>query len=330
MKKVIGKFAFDQVLKESGNRTDGFINIAQKADMSWFQIPMIVLEGNHPGPTLLIDAATHGDEQEGTEAIIQIAKELEHGDFAGTVVCIPVINVESFTFISRTSISDGMNLNRVYPGDPAKGFTERLAHTYVERVMKNADYAITFHGGGNVLHLEPIVAHTGGDSALAKATQGMGEAFNFKYQWRGGDAPFGGHSAPTFFKLGVPHICVECGSQCGRLYDREKNIQRDVQGVRNVMGYLKMTAPVAYEPVDKVYVRLRYLYCTNGGIHKIVKKQNEFVKKGETLNIITDMFGNVVEEVKAPFDGIVNGFWSVPVIHPCDWSSLFMEILDQP
>lgn len=51
------------------------------------------------------------------------------------------------------------------------------------------------------------------------------------------------------------------------------------------------------------------------------------MKEGEVLTYIEDIFGNVIEEIKAPFDGIVDGFWSVPVIRPGDWSSLYMKVL---
>jgi hypothetical protein len=40
------------------------------------------------------------------------------------------------------------------------------------------------------------------------------------------------------------------------------------------------------------------------------------------------VFGNVIEELKAPYDGVVIGFWSVPVIRPGDWWYLFAKILD--
>jgi len=93
------------------------------------------------------------------------------------------------------------------------------------------------------------------------------------------------------------------------------------------MAYLDMIPKVEFEPVEKIHVTLHYVHSHHGGIHKIVKRPNEFVKEGETLNYIEDIFGNVIEEVKAPFDGIVNGFWSVPVIRPGDWSSLFMKVL---
>ena len=323
----MGKIQLDVIVKQEGCRTDGFINIAQKADYTWFQIPVILLEGNRPGPTLLLEAGTHGDEQEGTAAILATVKRLADGDFAGTIVGIPALNTEAFSQIARASITDGNNLNRVYPGNTTSYITPRIAAEYGERIVAHVDYAICFHGGGQVLHLEPIVAFKPGDSEMAKKSQGMAKAFNFKYQWRPEDIPFGGTVVEIMEKYGVPFCGPECGSQCGRLYDWEKNVQLDADGIRNVMAYLEMTPPVAYEETEKIYVKLMYLHSHHGGLHNIAKKQNEFVKEGEVLTYITDFFGNVIEEIKAPCDGIVNGFWSVPAIRPGDWSSLFMALV---
>lgn len=317
----------DQIVRQSGNRTDGFINIAQKADYTWFQIPVILLEGNRPGPTLLLEACTHGDEQEGTEAILSLANELAHGDFAGTIVSVPALNTEAFSQFSRSSITDGANMNRIYPGNKTSYITNRIAAVYTERVMKKADFAISFHGGGQVLHLEPIVSYRP-NTPLEKVTREMAEAYNVRYVWNPGSVPFRSVTASSAFTAnGVPSITAECGSQCSRLYDREKNIMIHVNGVKNVMAYLKMTPPVQVERVEQLTVELHYLHSHHGGIHKIVKKENEVVKEGEVLTYIEDLFGNVIEEIKAPFDGVVNGFWSVPVIRPGDWSSLYMKVL---
>ena len=320
------KIQLDVIVKKAGCRTDGFINIAQKADYTWFQIPMILIEGARPGPTLLLECATHGDEQEGTVAILGTAEALRDGDFCGTVVGVPALNMEAFSQFSRTSITDGNNLNRIYPGNRTSYITQRIAAEYVDRIVRNADYAILFHGGGQVLHLEPIVGHAPGEDALAKTSREMAHAFNFPYQWKL-DVPFGGVVSKVMEDQRVPYIVPECGSQCGRLYDWEKNVRLEQEGIRNVMAYLGMLPPFPIDSVPMEHVTLHYLHAKNGGIHRIAKKQNTFVREGEILNYITDIFGNVIEEIRAPFDGIVNGFWSVPVIRPGDWSSLFMKVL---
>lgn len=316
----------DQIVKQEQNRIDGFINVAQKADYNWFQIPVILIEGKEPGPVLLLEACTHGDEQEGTEALIRIADKYKDGNFKGTIVGVPCMNAEAFSQFSRTSVTDGANLNRVYPGNTTSYITNRIAAVYEERIAQFVQYAITYHGGGQVLHLEPIVSFDSEESRK------MAEAYNFKYVWKplvGDEAPFTGYAACMFKKYGIQSICAEAGSQCSRLYDRETNIVRHFQGTEGVMACLGMIPDPGYEPVkDKQVVSLYYLHSKNGGIHKIMKKQNEVVKKGEVLNQITDLFGNVVEEIVAPFDGVVNGFWSVSVIRPGDWSSLYMKIVE--
>ena len=71
------KIQLDVVVSQRKNRTDGFINYGQKADLSFYQIPVIIIEGGKPGKTLLVDGAMHGDETEGSEAIIKLAAELE-------------------------------------------------------------------------------------------------------------------------------------------------------------------------------------------------------------------------------------------------------------
>ena len=45
-------------------------------------------------------------------------------------------------------------------------------------------------------------------------------------------------------------------------------------------------------------------------------KEGEYFEAGDLLCVIDDLFGRRVEEVYAPWKGVVIGFWSVPVIHP--------------
>ena len=49
-----------------------------------------------------------------------------------------------------------------------------------------------------------------------------------------------------------------------------------------------------------------------------------------TATILYDSDGNEIETLKAPWPGVVIGFWSVPVIHPGDWCSLAGKLIDPP
>jgi len=75
-------------------------------------------------------------------------------------------------------------------------------------------------------------------------------------------------------------------------------------------------------------IELNYFHCYNGGMSTMVKRPNEIVEEGEVLYFMQDIFGNVIEELKAPYRGVVIGGWSVPMIRPGDWWSLYGKILD--
>lgn len=317
----------DVIYKQEGNRTDGAIRYGQKADGSHYEIPVIIVKGNRPGPTLLVDGATHGDETEGSESIARVAKVLEDGNFAGAFVGVPILNMEAFMTIRRSTLTDEFNLNRVFPGNQETYISHRLASVYIQRVVSHVDACISFHGGGIVLHLEPLCGYfpTGGETeAKSKA---MAEAFNVGYVWRADNMPFSGVSAPAYAEIGVPCIIPEVGSHCSRLHDRAKCVEICFNGIVNNMIHLGMLDQVAPERVEQMVIELHYLHSYNGGIQTPIAPINTIVEQGGTLCVMHDVYGNLVEELKAPYPGVVIGFWSVPAIHPGDWWSLFAKIV---
>lgn len=319
----------DRIIRQEGNRTDGAIQYGQKADSSYYEIPIIIVKGNKPGPTLLVDTATHGDETEGSEAVIKLAAELEHTDFAGTFIGVPALNIEAFMLIRRTTLTDEINLNRIYPGNMDTYITNRLAAVYLERVVPCADAVITFHGGGDVLHLEPLCGYYPADDELGARNKAMAEAFNVKYNWACSNLPFTGNAQVSVYKMGIPCIVPEVGSHCSRLHNRQRDIDICYRGIKNVMIYMEMLDEQAPEKVEQMTIELHYLHSYNGGIQTPVKQPNEIVKEGETLCVMQDLYGNVIEEMKAPWHGVVIGFWTPPVIHPGDWWSLYAKILEE-
>lgn len=319
----------DEIVFENERKMSGYINFGMKPDNSKFRIPVTVLKGSGDGPTLLVDACTHGDEYEGAEAIIKLVNKLSDGIFNGTLVAVPALNMEAFSNISRSSITDGLNLNRIFPGRSDGYITERLADTYLKRIVANVDYVITFHGGGDVLHLEPIIGYLPGDDEVGKKTFELAKAFNCSYTWRMQNLPFTGVTSIIYKEMfGIPTILPEVGSHCDRLHNRDKNVDLCYEGMLNVMAYLNMINDSGNEVKTAMDVELHYLHANNGGIQKQLKKENEIVEQGEVLAEIYDLFGNTIEVLKAPFRGVVIGFWSIPVIRPGDWWYLFAKILD--
>ena len=94
------------------------------------------------------------------------------------------------------------------------------------------------------------------------------------------------------------------------------DIQADVAMLKQAIRILIDNA-VKYTPEYRV--NLTYLYSNHGGIHKPLKKDRDRFRKGEILSEITDIFGNRLETVRAPFDGVVVGYLAYSVVHPKSW-----------
>ena len=66
----------------------------------------------------------------------------------GTLLAVPIAHLAAFAAAMRTSPIDGVNLARVFPGDPAGTVTARLADKLFHEVVADADLLVDLHSGG--------------------------------------------------------------------------------------------------------------------------------------------------------------------------------------
>lgn len=96
-------------------------------------IPLHVFEASEPGPTALIQAGIHGDEIAGVHALQELLED-EFRPTHGRLLICPVMNPRAYRARQRAA-SDGLDLNRCFPGDandPA--WERRLARRFMDLV----------------------------------------------------------------------------------------------------------------------------------------------------------------------------------------------------
>ncbi len=99
-----------------------FYHVPFTADNIWgrIRVPLYVACAPQPGTTIVAIGGTHGDEYEGPVGLKNLIGELDPARLsAGRLIAIPVLNVPAFRAARRDSPLDGLNMNRVFPGDPA-------------------------------------------------------------------------------------------------------------------------------------------------------------------------------------------------------------------
>ena len=98
-------------------------------------IPVLVVRGTTPGPTLCLVAGVHGDELNGIEIVRKVFEELAPRDVSGMLVGVPVANVHGLRRSSRY-LPDQRDLNRFFPGHPGGSSASRIANALFESVVE--------------------------------------------------------------------------------------------------------------------------------------------------------------------------------------------------
>lgn len=322
-------FDLEKEIKIRGRKIHGFVNIAAKPDGSYVKLPVLMAIGKEDGPIVLADGCNHGDEHEGAEAIISVYHTLDVDKMKGTFVGVPVLNMEAFNNLSRYGTSDfvPVDMNRIFPGNEKGTIGQYVAHFYTENFVSKANALITIHGGGNYLYLEPITLYQDNNDELSKKSAEMAKAFGFKYLWKNKDySESSGFLDEVSYRLGVPSITPEIGGQTTRNGSREKNIADTREGIINVLRLFKIIDEPIKPVQEQINVEIDYLYIKEGGFNKPQKRPGELVKKGECLAIISNLFGEEIDRLEAPFDGVVVGYWAYSVCQPRSWICMLGKV----
>lgn len=99
---------------------------------------------------ILIISGIHGNEHNSiatTRRLVVYLSKTHKNMFEGRITIIPVANPNAFKYKQRTSIIDGHDLNRVFPGDAERSATYRHAAAIWE-IAQSVDYIVDLHTCG--------------------------------------------------------------------------------------------------------------------------------------------------------------------------------------
>lgn len=137
---------------------------------------------NGDGPTVLMTGGNHGDEYEGPIVLSRLATEIDPDEVSGKIIMLPFLNYAAVRAGKRTSPIDGGNMNRVYPGRPDGGATEKVADYVTRHILPHADMVLDFHSGGKTLDFVPFCAsHVLEDANQQAACAAARDAFRAPY-----------------------------------------------------------------------------------------------------------------------------------------------------
>ncbi|MFC6942755.1 succinylglutamate desuccinylase/aspartoacylase family protein [Salinirubellus sp. GCM10025818] len=286
------------------------------------RIPVTIINGSRPGQTALLSAAVHGDELNGIEVFREVAQEWDHTDVCGTIVCLPVLNVQGFTAQERYLPIYDRDLNRSFPGKRNSTSSNRTAHRIYQNFIAPCDFGLDFHistrGRTNVFHVRADMD----DKDAARLARAFGT--NLIIAGEGSSGTLRREATED----GVPVITLEMGE--AHRFEREL-IDHALEGVRSVFAeygiYQQETVRwPGWRTIIDGWGEKTWLRADVGGLVEMNYERGDLVHEGETIFQITNPFKSEATVVEAPCTGLLVGVLENPVVYPGNPLCPFVKI----
>jgi len=339
---VRNPFSIGGLSVKPGERKLIDLPIARLSNHAPVTLPVHVLHGSQPGPTMFVCAAIHGDELNGVEIIRRLLRTLDPQSISGTLLCVPVVNV--FGFISRSRyLPDRRDLNRSFPGSAAGSLAARLAHLFMTEIVRRSQIGIDLHTAA--IHRVNLPQIRCVFRKRPRCLE-LGTAFGAEVMLESPERP--GSLREAARHVGVDVLSYEGGE--GLRFD-EFAIRAGVGGVTGVMLKMQMleTADGVELPSDErrppiLINASSWVRAPEGGVFRTTKRIGDAVNADEVVGHVANPFEDIAAEVRATRRGIIIGRTTLPIVNMGDallnigWSEEFndgaispeREVLEEP
>jgi hypothetical protein len=302
-----------------GQRGTGYAKVGELSDGSPVNMPVIILNGKNPGPKLLVWALEDGDEYPGALGALDAANNVLPDmldEMNGSMVLLPATNISAFrgnpfggaTRNSPLDIDQGARLPSAYPGNKYGKHTNQLAYEITKITNEyDPDVHVRYHGCKQMYGWDRVLYQKSPPGSkldnLARAAVVKKDATCMLTFDRPSD------ERPLAISL------ESNGGDNGVGNGYNGDLMRD--GLLNVMRHLKMI-PGKEIKVDKVqYVTYRRkkqpdgvlssggITTQKGGFFTSLVEVKDEVKENQVVGVVKNFFGETVEEIKSPINGVV-------------------------
>ncbi|CAH1692509.1 putative Succinylglutamate desuccinylase/aspartoacylase [Hyphomicrobiales bacterium] len=310
---VMDMFTLGGISAEPGRAAFGYIKAIELVDGTDAGLPVHLVNGAKPGPTVFIGAGAHGDEINGVRAVVEAVSRIDPSRLAGRVVAVPVQNPIAyrarFRLVTLNQL-DSQNMHRCFPGSAGGDTSARLCNLILEKIIKaaGASFVIDCHTGSTGSYYPPLVfvSTIGPQDAVEKSLAGA-RAFNapltIQAGGKAGVYALGNMLHMVAIEQGIPAIGCELGTA---LPAEDKHSTVGADGIMNVLAHLGMIeAPPPDTSGQVILDEIFELRAERGGICDYLVSPGDPVQEGQAVARVINVFGDVVEEIASPITGRV-------------------------
>ncbi len=292
---------------EPGETQDVRLKVSESYAGDPLAMVLRVIRAERPGPTVFVTAAVHGDELNGTGIIRELMIGRPPPLVAGTLICVPVVNVFGFETHDRY-LPDRRDLNRSFPGADSGSLASRLAAILFSELVLKCDFGIDLHTAAVRRTNFPNIRADLADPGVRRL------AHSFGCELIVNDRGPLNTLRREATRAGCPTIILEAGE----VWKIEPGVvEMGVRGVDNVLIELGMMEGDPVRPLYQTRIdRTTWVRAEVGGILRFFVAPGDVVEAGQPLAANMSLFGDARSILIAPADGIILGMTTLPAVKP--------------
>lgn len=282
-----------------GQISANWLHLANNAIGEAIRVPILVARGLHDGPVLGLTAAIHGNELNGISVIQRIFNRLDPRNLHGTIIGVLVVNVPGLIREQRPYL-DGVDLNRITPGDPKGSASQIYIHRFIDRILSKFNYHLDLHTAsfGRV------------NSFYVRADMELPQTARLA-KLQNADIIVHNHPNDTTLRgaaegLGIHSITIELRDS----HQFQKDVILDsLVGINNVIYDLGMQQGELLCPVRKTILcdKSYWMHTDEGGILQVFPKVTDWIQKGQEVAKVCTVFGITTKRYVAAEKAVVVG-----------------------
>jgi len=260
---------------------------------------------------VFVSAGIHGDEVIGVEIVRRLLRAPNLKSLRGTLIVVPIVNAFGFINHSRY-LPDRRDLNRMFPGSPEGSLASRLAHLFLTEIVARADLGIDLHSAAIHRTNLPQIRISPDNAYTAELAEVFGAPVILQSPLRDGSLRMAAKN------IGKDVLLYEAGE--GLRFD-EMAVRAGVAGILRVLSHVGMLRPkgIAKPKATPQYcTSSKWLRAPAGGLLRTFRAEGDVVAKDDIMGAVADPFGEMEEEITAPFNGIIVGRAVMPIVNEGD------------
>lgn len=303
-------FVFHERSVRPGTRAEIELPIARLPSGTWSVMPVAILHGKTPGPTMWVSGAIHGDELNGVAIVRRLLREIDLTALRGTVIAVPIVNVFAVTGGSRY-LPDGRDLNRSFPGSARGSLASRLAHLFFSTVAERCSFGIDFHTGSRGRENLSQIRCDLSDPVTRAAATAFGAPVMIHSNLRDGSI------RAAAAKRGIRVLLFESGE--AMRFDR-RSIEAGVTGALRVLHHIGMIpgGPSAPEADPVGCIGSAWVRAGMSGFAHVQAGLGDRVAAGDPVAYVTQSMSRRETPVRARKPGVVIGVLRTGLVYRGD------------